>query len=171
MNGEINTDAQGSRTGKGLSSILRQLGIKEGKAYYWIAEYEVSNGDRSAKPKGTPSVCEECGEEYPSKTQLKKHVRDSHFEAHSIPVVKESQAATEFVTPAVEEYTPAELKRSADKEKNENELEPLFKTCGFNFYVKQNSSVNEERFNVVFSALSKKEVHTLSQYIKKGIKN
>jgi hypothetical protein len=34
--------AQGSRTGKGLAQILRKLDppCKEGKAYYWINEYE-----------------------------------------------------------------------------------------------------------------------------------
>jgi hypothetical protein len=36
--------AQGSRTGKGLAQLLRKLGIKEGKAYYWIAEYKASVG-------------------------------------------------------------------------------------------------------------------------------
>ena len=42
--------AQGSRTGGGLAQILRKLGIKAGKVYYWIAEYEILIGVRQPKP-------------------------------------------------------------------------------------------------------------------------
>jgi hypothetical protein len=42
--------AQGSRTGGGLAQLLRKLGIKEGKAYYWIAAYEETIGVRQPAP-------------------------------------------------------------------------------------------------------------------------
>ena len=42
-------------------------------------------------------------------------------------------------------------------------LEQLFKACGFKFYIRQNCATNEPHFNVVFSALSEREVMKLSK--------
>jgi hypothetical protein len=52
--------AQGSRTGSGLAQILRKLGIKEGKAYYWLAAYEVSIGER-VEPEEKPALTRPAG--------------------------------------------------------------------------------------------------------------
>ena|ERR1035441_8328252 len=52
--------------GKGLSGILTVLNIPRHTADYWIAKVEL------------PHPCEKCGEGFPSKTQLKKHLHRAH---------------------------------------------------------------------------------------------
>lgn len=66
----------------------------------------------------------------------------------------------------VERYTAEELKRSELREMNENRLNKLFRGCNFPFYVKQNCATNEPHFNVVFSALTEKQVRNLANKLK-----
>jgi hypothetical protein len=49
--------AQGKR-GAGLPQILSKLGCKEGKAYYWITQYEISIGEKREKISYRCSICE-----------------------------------------------------------------------------------------------------------------
>ena len=66
-------------------------------------------------------------------------------------------------TPEIEHYTKEELARNEIRAFNEARLEQLFKACGFKFYIRQNCATNEPHFNVVFSALSEREVMKLSK--------
>lgn len=68
--------------------------------------------------------------------------------------------------PETERYTEEEAQRNAKRAENEYRLEKLFKGCGFKFYVKQNCATNEYHFNVIFSALTEKQVKELSKRMK-----
>jgi hypothetical protein len=87
--------AQGS-AGDGLAQFLRKSGIKEGRAYYWIAEYKASVGQ------GIP--CEHCSETFPSKTKLKKHLNKAHPETQPYralaPKAKSIELPTETTEPS-----------------------------------------------------------------------
>ena len=65
-------------------------------------------------------------------------------------------------------YTVEELKRNELREINENRLDKLFKGCNLPFYVKQNCATNEPHFNVVFSALTEKQVRNLANKLPSG---
>jgi hypothetical protein len=69
-------------------------------------------------------------------------------------------------SPEVERYTAEELARNEIRAANENRLEKLFKDCGFDFFVRQNCATHEYHFNVVFSALTEKQVESLAKRIK-----
>ena len=81
---------------------------------------------------------------------------------------KYAESIGEGKTPEIEKYTEEELQRNSKRTENENRLEKLFKTCGFKFYVKQNCATNEYHFNVIFSALTEKQVRELSKRLKAG---
>src|ERR1035437_7701104 len=72
----------------------------------------------------------------------------------------------DYKKPEVEYYTQTELEKNAKKPANENRLALLFKGCGFNFLVRQNCATREFHFNVVFSALTEKQLKELAKRIK-----
>ena len=79
---------------------------------------------------------------------------------------KYADSVGEGKTPEIEKYTKEELQRNGKRAENESRLEKLFKACGFKYYVKQNCATNEYHFNVIFSALTEKQVRELSKRLK-----
>jgi len=80
---------------------------------------------------------------------------------------KYAESIGEGKTPEIERYTEEELQRYEIRAANENKLERFFKGCGFKFYIKQNCATNEYHFNVIFSALTEKQVKELAKRLKK----
>ncbi|MGB6776922.1 MAG: C2H2-type zinc finger protein [Terriglobales bacterium] len=67
-----------------LSNLLDKLSIARSTAYFWIEKYEISIG-----VKKLPAIpCEHCEQTFPSKTQLKKHVRREHPETFTTALSK-----------------------------------------------------------------------------------
>ena len=69
-------------------------------------------------------------------------------------------------TPEIALYTAAEEKRNMMHAANETRLENLFEGCDLPLYVKQNCATNEYHYNVVFSALTEKQVKDLAKRVK-----
>ena len=89
--------AQGSAN-SGLAQFLRKSGIKEGRAYYWVAEYKASI------KLGIP--CLACDETFPSKTKLKKHINKNHPE--TLAPMRESHNETSESEPSESEPSDSE---------------------------------------------------------------
>ena len=111
---------QGSRTGGGLAQLLRKLNIKEGKAYYWVAAYEESIGER-AKPVASTNTAPAVED-------------DPELAAMFAPPTAEELTAPQFVSEPIEaptsEAPTMEILPPESKESDLTRLRHLFKGTG-----------------------------------------